>query len=237
MAWALKAIVGGGLFLGAVALFNVELTKLLDIGTCGSGNTPYVIVRPCPEGTGTHALLLTGSIFAGLIGAGIYAARGPGPRGGRGLGIGTGLTMWAIFFTATGAVSLIHSLTSDVVGPDGKTGGIIVGVTFLLMGVPALLFAVWAAISSFGERRSGAGAGGQGAILGSLPTRAASDAPGSGWVTTSGSSAPAAAPASGSARGADRTIERLERLQRLRDSGALTATEFELQKARILREG
>ena len=232
MGYLLKSVLGGGLFLGSVALFNVELTKVLDIGTCASGNTPYVIARPCPEGTEEAVLLLVASVFAGLIGAGIYAARGRGPRGGASLGIGSGVLMWGIFFTVTGVVSLIHSRSPEAMEAGSEGAGLIVGITFLVMGVPPLLFAIWIALSSIGKDRED-GSSGFAPILSSLPTRAASDAPGSGWIsTTAAATQPPAAPGGG-----DRTIERLERLQRLRESGALTATEFELQKARILRDG
>jgi hypothetical protein len=44
---------------------------------------------------------------------------------------------------------------------------------------------------------------------------------------------PAPAAASGSASGGD-SVAQLERLAKLRDSGALTEAEFEQQKARIL---
>ena len=87
----------------------------------------------------------------------MFAARGTGPAG-----AGAGFTWlaaggWAVFFTATGAVSLIHSLTSDTIRPDGKLGGIIVGVTFLLMGVPGSGFVAWPQLRSAGERSAFAG--------------------------------------------------------------------------------
>ena len=55
-----------------------------------------------------------------------------------------GLFAWGLFFTATGATSLIASLTNQAIqdSSGGKLGGIIVGGTFLVMGVPALLIAL-----------------------------------------------------------------------------------------------
>ena len=52
-----------------------------------------------------------------------------------------------IFFTATGAVSLVHSLSSDTIGADGKLGGTIVGAVFLVMGLPVLAVWLWSALS------------------------------------------------------------------------------------------
>ena len=78
-----RTLIGAGLFIGSLVLFNVKLTELLDTGTCASGNQPYEIARPCPEGTGTDMLLLTGSIFGVLIGGGILLLRGAAPGGRR----------------------------------------------------------------------------------------------------------------------------------------------------------
>lgn len=124
-------------FAGSLYLFCTKLTELLDTGTCASGNTPYEISRPCPEGTDTDAYLLMASIFGLFAAVGLAGLRGPRPGGG-GFGFGAMmLTGWALFFTIGGGVSLYHSLTSDVIGEDGKLGGIIVGATFLFMGVPS----------------------------------------------------------------------------------------------------
>ena len=149
LGYLLKAVLGAALFVGAVVVFNVKLIALLETGTCASGNTPYEIARPCPEGTGTDMLLLVGSIFAGLVGAGLFAARGRPPwreRSRDGAVWSSGLLAWALFFSATGAVSLIHALSSETIGPDGELGGIIVGATFLLMGLPALPLVVSLAV-------------------------------------------------------------------------------------------
>ncbi len=241
MAYLFKATFGAGLFLGGVALFNVKLIALLETGTCASGNTAFEISRPCPEGTETDALLLVAAVFAGLIGLGIFAVRGTPPwsqrRGGA---IATGLWAWAIFFTATGAVSLYYSLTSESVPSDGKLGGTIVGATFLFMGLPALVFALLMAID---KRRSGKGSeeGAPAASVASPPTHAGSIAgtPG-GWISSirpaSAADQSAASEPGPGGSGGDDSLARLERLQRLHQSGALTDGEFQLQKARILNE-
>ena len=133
------SLIGIGLFLGSVVLFNVKLVALLDVGTCASGNTPYEISRPCPEGTELDALALVASIFGLFISGGVFLARGRRPGGGAS-GFAWPLLAWGIFFAGTGAVALIHSITSETVTPDAELGGIIVVATFLVMGVPALAF-------------------------------------------------------------------------------------------------
>ena len=247
MGYLIKAPLGLGLFFGGIVLFNVKLVSLLETGTCASGNTPYEISQPCPAGTGTDILLLTASIIGGLIGAGIFAFRGDPPwdRDGRrswSRQFSFGLFAWGAFFTATGATSLIASLTNQAIqdSSGGKLGGIIVGATFLVMGVPALLMALWGFVSRIGSRderppsmtavASGMGGGGVMSRMsaGLDQARAAqqlsSRLP---WGSTP--------PSPGG--GTSGQIAKLERLQKLRESGALTDAEFEREKTKVLAEG
>jgi hypothetical protein len=216
MGYVVKSLLGAGLFIGCLVLFNVKLVSLLETGTCASGNVPYEIAPgyECPDDTGTDILLLVGSIFGGLIGAGLFAFRGEPPWGGgrRRLGgmFGAGTFAWGLFFSATGATSLYASLTNDSIqnSNGGELGGIIVGATFLLMGVPALLIALGSLIKGFGgrdERPVVATAAGASAGLGGMVSRMSG-------------------------------IAKLERLQKLRESGALTDAEFDREKAKILGE-
>jgi hypothetical protein len=246
MGYLIKAPLGLGLFVGGIVLFNVKLVALLETGTCASGNTPYQISQPCPAGTGTDILLLTAAIFGGLIGAAIFAFRGDPPwdrdgRGGRFGNFSFGLFAWGAFFTATGATSLIASLTNQAIedSSGGKLGGIIVGATFLVMGAPALLIALWRLVSGLGRRderppstiATAGGMGGGGVMsrmsAGLDQARAAQQLPSRlPWGSTP--------PTSGG--GTSDQIAKLERLQKLRESGALTDTEFEREKAKILAE-
>lgn len=224
MGYLIKATLGLALFFGAVVLFNVKLQELLDTGTCAEGNVPFEIAPgyECPEGTGTDILLLMGSVFAGLIGAAIFAFRGDPPwDGGRpSVGFfGLGGLAWGIFFAGTGAALLLGSpygeitdpQTGETVGrPDSQLGATITGITFLVMGTPPLLLGLWNAIKGLGpgEARSAESIGAR------LPW-------GSGGTPASG--------------GGD-AIGRIERLARLRESGALSDEEFEREKAKVLAE-
>ena len=213
-------LAGIGIFLACVVGFSAALADLLEVGTCASGNTPYVIARECPDGMGTKVLLLVASILGLFVAMGVFALRGRRPGGGKGPGGSPYVAGWGIFFCATGAVSLVHSLTSETIPADGELGGIIVGATFLLMGLPALVYWIWSVFMDLGGRDE-------------RPTGLADRRPavprGFGFGTSSESPAPAGAQSSGD------TISDLERLQKLRDAGALTPAEFEEQKARILR--
>ena len=159
MGYLIKTIVGAALFLGGVVLFNVKLQEMLDIGTCASGNVPYEIAPgyECPEGTGTTMMLMMGSIFGALIGGAIFAFRGTPPwsegkrRSLTGM-FGWATFAWGLFFAGTGAALLLGGPYGEVVDPatgevgprpDSQLGAKIVAGTFLVMGVPALLIALW----------------------------------------------------------------------------------------------
>jgi hypothetical protein len=234
MAYLLKAISGLGLFGGGIALANVKLVKMLETGTCASGNTPYAIRHPCPPGTGGAILLLMAGIFAAVIGAGLFAARGtPSWARGRPHRVSTFSVTWGIGFTATGAVSLIEALGNDSLGQGGQLGGLIVGITFLVMGVPVLLYALWTLIESLGSRDERPM---------SMATSLGSDGATVSTGAFEGFGTPAPQAPSGfgtvAARPTSQTdrIAKLQTLAELRKSGALTEQEFEREKARLLGE-
>jgi hypothetical protein len=231
MAYLTKAIFGLGLFGGGVALANVKLVQLLETGTCASGNTPYAIRNPCPAGTGTAILLLMAGILAAMIGAGLFAARGmPSWARGRSHRVSTFSLTWGVGFTATGATALIAALGDDALGQGGELGGMIVGITFLLMGVPALLYTGWSLIASLGSRdeRPIATATSLGSAGGTVTTGAFQGFPDAGARPAVGFAA--------AATGQGDRIAKLQTLADLRKSGALTEQEFEREKARLLGE-
>jgi hypothetical protein len=245
MGYLIKAPLGLGMFIGGIVLFNVKLVSLLQTGTCASGNTPYQISQPCPSGTATDILLLMAGIFGGLIGAGIFAFRGDPPWNkdkpiNSASGFSFGVFAWGLFFTATGATSLIASLTDQAVqdSSGGKLGGLIVGGTFLLMGVPALAIALWSLVSGFGKRderpaTAAAGMGGGPMARMSAGLNQARAAQQLGNRLPWGSSGSSGSTGGGGTGG---QIAKLERLQKLRESGALTDSEFEREKAKVLSE-
>jgi hypothetical protein len=230
MGYLIKAPLGLAMFAGGIVLFNVKLVSLLQTGTCASGNVNYAIAagHQCPSGTGTDILLLMAGILGGLIGAGIFAFRGDPPWDrdrpiNSGSDFSFGLFAWGLFFTATGATSLIASLTDEAIkgSNGGQLGGLIVGGIFLLMGVPALVLSLWQLVSGLGSRDE----------------RPSSSAPpaGGGMAGMFSRTMPGfAAPRGGGAGG---QIAKLERLQKLRESGALTDSEFQREKTKILSEG
>ena len=106
------------------------------------------------------------------------------------------------------------------------------------MGLPALAYVLWSGIDNLRDRRRDdpeenrftASSGSN-----DYTTPAATPAPsrpttGGAWITEPAAApTPSPAPASGGDE-----IDQLERLQRLRQSGALTEAEFQSQKRRLL---
>lgn len=129
--------------------------------------------------------------------------------------------------------------TGDVVGrPDSQLGSTIVGITFLVMGPPPLLLGAWSGIKGLGsrdERQSAptAGAGAAGGIMGRM--RAGLDqaqaAQGIGARMQWGTGG-----RGGAGKSSGDALGKLERLQKLRESGAINDSEFEREKAKILAE-
>ena len=226
MGYLVKAGAGLALFFGGLIVFNMTLQDLLDIGTCASGNTPYQISQPCPEGTGTKMMLLFASIAGGLIGCALFAFRGDPPWGERRRSFGMfgwGTLAWGLFFTGTGLALMLGGpygevadpATGEVVGrPDSQLGANITGITFLVMGVPALLLGLWNVFRALRNPRDER-----------PPSAASAAASFRGGLSGSGSRS--------SSSGGD-AIAKIERLQKLRESGALTKAEFDKEKAKIL---
>lgn len=226
MAYLIKVGLGLALYFGGLIIFNVQLQELLDIGTCASGNVQFEI-RPgyeCPEGIETKFFLIFASIIGGLIGCAIFAFRGDPPWGERRSAFslfGWGTLAWGLFFAGTGAALLIGApygesvdpATGEVVGrPDSQLGATITGITFLVMGLPALLLGLWSVFRGLTGRRDERPA--------AIP---AGDSKSTG--RTAGSTA---RKASGD------SIGKLERLQKLREDGALSDAEFQREKAKII---
>lgn len=130
----LRALIGLAMLVGGTGGFGYALVRLLHTGTCASGNTPYVIARQCPSGTGWLIGLLMGGVIVALIGTGIA---------GVGLAFPGGLA-----FTGVGAAALYVGITGAG-NAGGTSAGYSVGITFLVMGLLYLA----SSISSFRDSR------------------------------------------------------------------------------------
>ena len=216
--------------LAGLAAFAWGLYHLMKIGTCASGG-PYVSARPCPAGTGQY--------FAGLF-IGIWTAVIAMMVG------GFAAYILPVVFTAVGGASLAAAFAGDA-DSGSKTFLIIFGGAFLFFGlVPAIL------VGGFmrGSRSSRKAAFDTSSIAstppsftGLAPAPAGSmfgvnSPPASGTAMSAAGAARVAAPAMASPwpdSGGD-AIDKLEKLDKLHKSGALTDAEFETQKRKLLGE-
>ena len=250
MGYLIKAGVGLALFFGAIVLFNVKLQELLDTGTCASGNVPFEIRQgyECPEGTGTDVALVMASVIAALIGAAIFAFRGDPPWGRRrSVGLfGLGTLAWGIFFAGTGAALLLGAPygeitdpdTGETIGrPDSQLGATITGITFLVMGVPALLLGGWSSLNRFGGRDEGAASSPSSpAVAGGVIGRMRAGMEQAQAAQALGRRLPWGGGTGTGGSGGGDVIGKIERLQRLRESGAISDAEFEREKAKVLAQ-
>lgn len=214
MRYALRTFFGFTLIVTAWVVLGYSIYQLLQVGTCASGG-PYEIARECPGGIERLALAIFGGIIVLLAGAGIYATRGKAP--------GSDapprnellvVWVWTGIFWSLGIGSLLGVWGPEAnPGPGGKEGGLIVGFLFLPMGAGGLLSLRSGRI----RQRLGGGEAGTAA-----PAR----------TSPPGGARPARASAT-QVPGSDQ-LTRLERLQALREKGAISAAEFEQMKRDLL---
>ncbi|MEA2493591.1 MAG: hypothetical protein QOJ29_1502 [Thermoleophilaceae bacterium] len=129
-----------GLALCGASIVGIDwgMYHLMRTGSCASGG-PYVSARPCPPGTALHILSLVGGIFGGLIGTGIYAARGrSGER--RESPYPLPLAMWTLLFCGLAGAGLYAAL-GPAAGPDAPKGtAIFLAALFIPMGLAPVPF-------------------------------------------------------------------------------------------------
>ncbi len=211
---------------GSLFALGYAIYQMLQVGTCASGG-PYVSARPCPGGTAAMGLTLFAAIIVLLIGAGIWATRGKAPGSDNPprndlliVWVWTGI-FWSI---ALGCFLAVWGPNAHP-GPGGKEGALIVGFLFVPMGAGGLI----GLMPGRRKRRS---------VFGSTLT-APADSPGEGAAAKwrSAFSTPGAATAKAGRIPESDPVERLERLQKLRDTGTVNEAEFQRLKAEILGGG
>jgi hypothetical protein len=231
---------------GVVASLTIlwlSMRSVMDIGgACASGG-PYVPRVACPDGV---PLLLVGSIWCGLIFAGLYfwmTFRHGAPS--------LGPLFWPALFLSLGFNFLAYGLNPPFGLAGVEVGWLICAAVFGLMGAIPLIAAVPAVWRSF----HGKGLGEE-ARRWVWPRRSAPAPPATPWGTDGwfhASDVPATASTAASTTvepspatdappaGAwvasdapDAVVSALERLEALHRSGALSDTQFEDAKRRVL---
>jgi len=204
-------LLGVAVLAASITLLFLSMRAVLDIGgACASGG-PYVPRVECPDAVVAMTPL---SIFAAFGGIGLMlwgAAAMSGPWA------GLAFLAWPALFLSLGWNFLEYGFFP----PEGADGWvwswIFCGVVFVLMGALPLVFVVGAWREATGERAYG---GGRVVVRRAPPMTSAPSSP-----------RPETTPAEH-----DDIVERLERLAALRRAGDITNDEYELTKARLLRQ-
>ncbi len=227
-----RTIIGVAMLLFGSVLLGVGMHHLIKTGTCSSTgySSHYGRVPFCPAGTGWWILFVIGGIFLAVIG-GLVS------------GGSSAILIVPAVFAGIGIGALTIAFDSSA-SSSSKTFGMIFGGAFALCGLVPLLIGGVGAIRRTGARTPasalsptalkgdpimGAYASGQT----SSPTASAVSA----FGTTPTFSAPVmpSQPGPATAPNGD-ALDKLAKLAKLRDQGALTDDEFNRQKAKLLAE-
>lgn len=128
-----------------IVLAGIGMNQVLDIGSCASGG-PYVIERPCPEGSDALFWFMVVGFLMWVVG--ILVSKGffmePG----------AGQVLWTAGFAGGGVALLIKVLTQSSMPPDARLGASIVAAVFIPMGLAVGVIG----IVQLARRRRGGGA-------------------------------------------------------------------------------
>lgn len=229
MKYFLKTTIGLGLVVASLVGISYGVYQLLQIGTCASGG-PYEIARECPTGTERLGLVIPGALIVTLVGGVIYGTRGAAPGSERPADGGYAFAFWwAGLFLGIAFACFWGVWGPDAnPGPGGKLGGLIVGFTFVPLGVLGAIPMLSAAKAARAAKEA-TGVGVGDAIKFAREARKADFSELVGKIQ---GRSPATPPATGDT-GA--VVAELERLQKLREQGAIDDAEFERLKARVMR--
>jgi Short C-terminal domain len=227
-------IVGVAMLLFGSVLLGVGMHHVLATGTCSSTgySANYGPVPRCPAGTGWWILFIIAGIFLGVIGGLVSGASS------------AMLIIPAIFSgIGIGSLSLLldHSVHSST-----KTFAGIFGGAFAFFGIVPAVFIGGAALLRGGGPKArarqsafGTPAGADAIMSAYAEVPRTPSAPSPATTTfTPGSVATfqATPPATSAAKSSSDALDKIAKLAKLRDQGALTDDEFNREKAKLLAE-
>lgn len=226
MRYFLRTTFGLGLLVASIVAISYGVYQLLQIGTCASGG-PYEIARECPGGTERLGLAVPVGVFGILIGAFLYATRGPAPGSDRQGHDGLAAALaWGGLFLGIAFACFWGVWGPDAnPGPGGKLGGLIVGFLFVPMGLGG-------AVMMFGVGKAGRAAKEATGVGVGDAVKLAREARKTDFSELVGKVQARAPAASAGDTGA--VVAELERLQKLREQGAIDDAEFERLKRRVI---
>lgn len=226
MRYAIRTLLGMGLFAFCWVAIAYGIFQMLQIGTCASGG-PYVSARQCPPGVERIMLAIFPAVLLMLVGGFLYGTRGPAPGSGRPPRASAMLIGWSGLFLGIAFACFWGVWGPDAnPGPGGDLGGLIVGFIFVPMGLGGLI-ALIASMRDSGPSQSIPMA----QALGTDGATVVRSAPRPIQAQTM--PVPGAARPPASTGGGDK-IASLERLDKLRRDGAVSQAEFERLKQEIV---
>ena len=199
-------------FVACLSILFLCMRAVMDIGgSCASGNSPYEISRPCPDGVPG---LMIGSIFLGIVFLVVYAVNAVGPN--------LAWLAWPALF-----ISLGWNFLEYGIDPPGPQGGIVWGwllcaVLFIVMGAGPL----WIGISAMRSGKEVTTPFSGADMRARVGARAAKRT----------QRTPKPRPEQRDEQ-PESVVGELERLADLRRAGDLTDAQYEDAKERLLREG
>jgi hypothetical protein len=216
-----KRVLGVALMLLGVALIGYGAHFLAISGNCSS--TGYVSYGPVPKCGGGEAFYIISVFFLGpgLAVVGWLMARLWG-------------ALWPSVCVAVGAGLITIRL--DASAPSGaKTFGLVVGSCFAALAVISVIFSLRKRFRKKAVHPAGAGPVViPGTVIAEPPPEPS--APPGLPVAEPAYTAPAAAAPHNAGTAAGDPLDKIAKLARLRDSGALTEEEFEREKAKLLAQ-
>jgi len=205
-----------GMVVGLTLLF-LGMRAVMEVGGACADGGPYVSAQPCPDGA---PLAIFGGVLGGLACTGVYAVQ----CWRRAVPSLIGFA-WPALFLSLGWNFLEFGL--DPPGESGLAWGwLICAALFALMGGVPLFGVIGPTISAFRGRPTPPATVAQ-RVMRAAPLTAARKDAAAGLISTLSAAAQARATS-------DDLVTKLERLASLHERGALTDSEYEAAKRRLL---
>jgi hypothetical protein len=227
-----STIVGVAMLLFGSVLLGVGMHHVLATGTCSSTgySANYGPVPRCPAGTGWWILFIIAGIFLGVIG-GLVS------------GGSSGVLIIPAIFSGIGIGALSILLDHDA-HSSTKTFAAIFGGAFAFFGIVPAVIMGGASLMRGGGGRSRQSAFGTSsnadAIMSAyaeVPRTPSTPRPAASTFTPgSVATFQATPPATAAAKPSSDALDKIAKLAKLRDQGALTDDEFNREKAKLLAE-
>lgn len=232
-----RTIVGVALLLFGAVILGVGMHHVVKTGTCSSTgySSHYGPVPYCPKGTGWWILFIIGGIFLAIIGGFVSGAA-------------SALLIVPAVFSGIGIGALTIAFDSSA-SSSTKTFGAIFGGAFAFFGLVPLLIGGISALRRTGARTPASafsptalkddpimGAYASASTTGSSPAAPSGLGSFSSPAPLSTPTARSSSPSGSATASSSDALDKIAKLAKLHEQGALTDDEFNREKAKLLAE-